>query len=379
MRRVTIFLAVVVTAAASWSVPARAHIGSHEVTIRNLAFDPEQLLGVDVGETVTWLNSDDLSHDVSFGSGLMSRGDTYSHTFAEAGWFTYFCEIHPEMKGAISVGGAVEPEIVLDPRDTIYVPADMSLSDAVSVAAPGTDIIVSSGTHRITKPLSISQDDVTLRGESAADDVVIRAAGAVNYGVVVSGNGVTVENLTLESFRDAGLRVAGAGGFSIERVITAGFSNGGFALVGIGGGGLRDVEVRSPKVAGIVVEDCGSCGVRIDDSKIAGGRDAVVIRRASGVVIDDLVAGGAARSGALVAGSSGVTITNSELSSAGYGLAVTADGANPARDVTVSSNSLAGAWASRGWDGLGVRVSFTDNEESSAETGPIVALRLAVA
>jgi plastocyanin len=78
-----------------------------EVTIENFAFDPGTLT-IEVGDTVTWTNNDSAPHtatadDDTFDSGSLAQGDTFSHTFEEAGTFPYVCTFHPNMVGEIVV------------------------------------------------------------------------------------------------------------------------------------------------------------------------------------------------------------------------------------------------------------------------------------
>jgi len=65
---------------------------------------------VHVGDTVTWVNEDNVPHTVtttggptSFDSGTMNKGETYSHTFTSAGTWSYYCAVHPDMKGTVVV------------------------------------------------------------------------------------------------------------------------------------------------------------------------------------------------------------------------------------------------------------------------------------
>jgi plastocyanin len=79
------------------------------VEIVGLAFSPETLT-VPAGTTVTWVNSDSVSHtatsddDVWDSDTLASDGE-FSFTLDEAGTFSYFCKIHPSMTGSIVVEG----------------------------------------------------------------------------------------------------------------------------------------------------------------------------------------------------------------------------------------------------------------------------------
>lgn len=63
-----------------------------------------------VGDTVQVTNSDSVSHtwtstDGAFHSGMLGSGETFSHTFEEAGTYPFFCQIHTEMSGTITING----------------------------------------------------------------------------------------------------------------------------------------------------------------------------------------------------------------------------------------------------------------------------------
>jgi len=80
-----------------------------EVTIKDFAFGPASLT-VSKGTTVTWLHDDGAPHTVtttkapeSFGSGNLTKGDSFSQTFDTTGTYEYFCSIHPKMKGTVVV------------------------------------------------------------------------------------------------------------------------------------------------------------------------------------------------------------------------------------------------------------------------------------
>jgi plastocyanin len=65
-------------------------------------------LTVAVGDTVTWASIDTPDHTVtaddgSFDSGTLSNGDTFEHTFDEAGDYAFHCTIHSSMTGTITV------------------------------------------------------------------------------------------------------------------------------------------------------------------------------------------------------------------------------------------------------------------------------------
>ncbi|HCS39964.1 MAG TPA: hypothetical protein DIW44_10325 [Anaerolineaceae bacterium] len=78
-----------------------------EVEIEDFAY-VSAAITIKVGTTVTWTNKDSVRHTVSsdtglFESGLFGKGESFSHTFTEAGTFTYHCAPHPYMKGTVIV------------------------------------------------------------------------------------------------------------------------------------------------------------------------------------------------------------------------------------------------------------------------------------
>ncbi len=78
-----------------------------EVKIDNFTFNPQQIT-VKAGDTVTWVNHDDIPHTVTsktmaFRSKAMDTDDKFSFTFATAGKYDYFCSLHPHMTGMIVV------------------------------------------------------------------------------------------------------------------------------------------------------------------------------------------------------------------------------------------------------------------------------------
>ena len=80
------------------------------VTISDFQFAPGNVT-VNVGETVTWSNNGPTGHSAtatngSFDTGVLQKGSSGSHTFSQAGTFSYFCKPHPFMKGTIVVQAA---------------------------------------------------------------------------------------------------------------------------------------------------------------------------------------------------------------------------------------------------------------------------------
>ena len=84
--------------------------GSSSLTTDAWSPNPVQ---VSVGTTVTWTNDDAQPHAVNsgenatpsglFDSGIMAPAATFEHTFTEAGEYPYYCLLHPNMVGTVSV------------------------------------------------------------------------------------------------------------------------------------------------------------------------------------------------------------------------------------------------------------------------------------
>ena len=99
------------------ALPGAARAAQLEVKIDNFTFGPQKL-SVKVGDTVTWVNEDDIPHTVvstgHFRSKALDTDDKYSFTFTAPGTFEYFCGLHPHMQGSIVVetatGSAADSE-----------------------------------------------------------------------------------------------------------------------------------------------------------------------------------------------------------------------------------------------------------------------------
>jgi amicyanin len=95
----------VVTTANNATAPAAQTVN---VDIKNFTFKPD-ILTVKVGTIVVWTNNDSVPHTVTSDSGsplnspTLSKGQSFSFTFTEAGSFSYHCAIHPMMKGTVVV------------------------------------------------------------------------------------------------------------------------------------------------------------------------------------------------------------------------------------------------------------------------------------
>jgi amicyanin len=80
----------------------------YDVKIDNFSFTPATVT-VPVGATVTWINQDDVPHTVVSTDGrdikspVLDTDQKFTHTFAQAGTYAYYCSIHPKMTGKVIV------------------------------------------------------------------------------------------------------------------------------------------------------------------------------------------------------------------------------------------------------------------------------------
>ena len=77
------------------------------IHVKNFAYVPASVT-IRPGQTVRFVQDDDTPHtvtatDKSYDSGNLNQKDSWRHTFAAEGTYTYFCAYHPYMKGTVIV------------------------------------------------------------------------------------------------------------------------------------------------------------------------------------------------------------------------------------------------------------------------------------
>lgn len=98
------------SAAANGFTPASnepaAHHNTDTVVIKAMLFQPATI-SIAKGDTVYWINSDVVAHDVSqfpnrtWKSALLQPGEHYAQAFDDSS--SYYCSIHPTMKGMVLI------------------------------------------------------------------------------------------------------------------------------------------------------------------------------------------------------------------------------------------------------------------------------------
>jgi glucose/arabinose dehydrogenase/plastocyanin len=123
---------------------------THGVDMINTSFNPSTIT-IQSGDSVQWTMRDQFTQHTStsgtppftpnglWDSGLLSTGQTFTHTFNQAGTFTYYCQPHAfTMSGSVTVqGGANQAPVVtiISPTNNESIP----VTNMISIAATATD------------------------------------------------------------------------------------------------------------------------------------------------------------------------------------------------------------------------------------------------
>jgi len=101
---------------------------------------------IEVGETVTWDNTDTAAHTATAGSAadgptgvwdssLIMAGGSYSYTADTAGTFDYFCMVHPWMEGTLIVEAAGAADAAAAAAEAAAAAAEAAAEAAAMAAA----------------------------------------------------------------------------------------------------------------------------------------------------------------------------------------------------------------------------------------------------
>jgi plastocyanin len=105
------------TGASGANTGTSVSVVSGSSSLTDTAYQPNPIQ-VSVGNTVSWTNNDSQPHTVTSGSNgqpdnkfnsspnfspLLNPGQTFSFTFTQAGDYPYFCMLHPNMVGTVTV------------------------------------------------------------------------------------------------------------------------------------------------------------------------------------------------------------------------------------------------------------------------------------
>jgi plastocyanin len=142
MRKLILTLAAVTALA----VAGPAGAATKTVNIFGSTFSPKTTT-ITQGDTVTWVNRDNTNHQIladraQFVSAILRPKQTFSFTFNAAGTYSYKDELHPALKGTITVKG-LPPTLTLAATSQFVVFGDkVTLSGAVSNHKGGESVTI---------------------------------------------------------------------------------------------------------------------------------------------------------------------------------------------------------------------------------------------
>ena len=165
---------------------------NYDISITDgMVFNPDDLT-INVGDTVTWTNDDNMGHTAtstsgptSFDSGNIASGATWPFTFTEPGTYDYKCSYHSSMTASITV---VEPEIVWTDYDFSKVDSTIA-SPIVGFAFDGYPIYGAYGT--VNDEVTLMRSNYVLKdGETGYNGIDDYSYSADNGGHLDACNGV---------------------------------------------------------------------------------------------------------------------------------------------------------------------------------------------
>lgn len=200
-------LAPISTLTPAFAATVTADITTGSSSKTDDAFAPNPI-NAQVGDTVTWTNKDSTPHTITSGTGgtpdgkfdsspgfnpLMAPGATFSHTFAEAGEFPYYCGLHVNMVGTVIVAGSgpgPEPEPEPEPEP---IPQEFS----VTATADGEEYkITGSGEAMATAATINPRQSVEIEFDGAGMVELTLPKAMIRDITAVNGEAVTIVNQT---------------------------------------------------------------------------------------------------------------------------------------------------------------------------------------
>jgi plastocyanin len=271
--------------------PARAGDAVVTVHIRDNVFEPAALR-IAPGTTVRWVNEGRNRHDVTpnepkkrggnvFGSAKLRPGQSYAHTFEDAGAFAYYCSIHGApgegqradlavgkdvaVAPTAPVGGGSAPAPTFSASGrTIRVPADArTIQQAVDRTRPGDLVLVSPGVYR--ESVTVATDGIVLRGVDRNRTILDGEFTRENGVKVVGADGVAIENITARNYTENGFFWTGVLGYR-GSYLTA-YRNGDYGIYAFDSqwGQLDHSYASGSPDAGFYIGQCDPCHALITD------------------------------------------------------------------------------------------------------------------
>jgi hypothetical protein len=252
---------------------------------------------------------------------------------------------------------ARDSEGVVSPSDTFVVGDGMSIQAAVDAASDSDTIEIRPGTYETSSTITVSQDDLTIRG-AGTGETVVDTSGVAGYGISTE-NGGSVSGLTVEGLTVVGPQQGNDTNYAFKLNPTTENVE------------LQDVTVENSYKTGIDAN--GVDTLLLEDVTVSGTSSGNGISLADtqnvlvdGATIEDNTWGGIAlytNDDASLQGTHNVTIRNTEIVN-NDGVGVYAQNsnqtANPFSDVTVENSTF---------ENNGVHVAEIDTSNAIKQSG----------
>ncbi|MBA2475430.1 MAG: cupredoxin domain-containing protein [Actinobacteria bacterium] len=140
MRRLLVGL----VAASALTIAAPAMAATKPVTITKNGFTPSSVT-IDIGDTVTWRNSDAARHQVvaengAFASPILRLGQSYSFTFQAAGTYRYRDSYNSGARGTVTVNGAPPSVSIAASQPIVLYGGQVRIAGQVSTKRAGETV-----------------------------------------------------------------------------------------------------------------------------------------------------------------------------------------------------------------------------------------------
>ncbi len=159
---------------------------------------------------------------------------------------------------------------------------------ALIEAEPGTIIELPAGTYQFTAELSVSTDNIVLRGQgmSANGGTVLNFAGQSSgaQGILATGNNFVIEDLAVEDTPGDGIKMVGSNGVTV-RGVRVEWTNG--PDENNGPYGLYPVQTRNVLIEDSEVRGASDAGIYVGQSEIIIVRRNFVYENVAGIEIEN--------------------------------------------------------------------------------------------
>ena len=163
--------------------------------------------------------------------------------------------------------------------------AQERLQEALILAAPGDEIVLSAGRYELTDGLSLDVDNVTLRGDGM-DGTVLDFTGqeGAGEGLLVTSDNVTLRDFAMENPKGDGVKSKGANHIVYHRIRVT-WTNG--PDPENGAYGIYPVESTGVLVDGVKVSGASDAGIYVGQSDRITVRNSIAEANVAGIEIEN--------------------------------------------------------------------------------------------